>query len=213
MIILTIIFSVDGYTFKGQKIYTISAFILLLAIVYIYLTKPITSKFVVPDKTTHEKIMDFFLLITLIIIMGAIVYINSTIDVLEFDIIQDQTVWELLLSADIIVLIFFIPSGIVLNYIEKKLIKPIRSFSKIDGFIHEGEKIKTEGLLDVYSRYISEETEIGKLSRSYTNLINYNNHYIENMNKIESERERIKTELDISKRIQQSNLPTKPLKN
>lgn len=145
--------------------------------------------------------------------MGAIVYINSTIDVLEFDIIQDQTVWELLLSADIIVLIFFIPSGIVLNYIEKKLIKPIRSFSKIDGFIHEGEKIKTEGLLDVYSPHISEETEIGKLALSYTNLINYNNHYIENMNKIESERERIKTELDISKRIQQSNLPTKPLKN
>lgn len=213
MIILTIIFSVDGHIFKGQKIYTISAFILLLAIVYIYLTKPITSKFVVPDKTTHEKIMDFFLLITLIIIMGAIVYINSTIDVLEFDIIQDQTVWELLLSADIILLIFFIPSGIVLNYIEKKLIKPIRSFSKIDGFIHEGEKIKTEGLLDVYSPYISEETEIGKLARSYTNLINYNNHYIENMDKIESERERIKTELDISKRIQRSNLPTEPLKN
>lgn len=213
MIILTIIFSVDEYIFKGQKIYTISAFILLLAIVYIYLTKPITSKFVVPDKTTHEKIMDFFLLITLIIIMGAIVYINSTIDVLEFDIIQNQTVWELLLSADIIVLIFFIPSGIVLNYIEKKLIKPICSFSKIDGFIHEGEKIKTEGLLDVYSPYINEETEIGKLARSYTNLINYNNHYIENMDKIESERERIKTELDISKRIQRSNLPTEPLKN
>lgn len=213
MIILTIIFSVDGYIFKGQKIYTISAFILLLAIVYIYLTKPITSKFVVPDKTTHEKIMDVFLLITLIIIMGDIFYINFTIDILEFDIVQDQTVWELLLSADIILLIFFIPSGIVLNYIEKKLIKPILSFSKIDGFIHEGEKIKTEGLLDVYSPYISEETEIGKLARSYTDLINYNNHYIENIDKIESERERIKTELDISKRIQQSNLPTEPLKN
>ena len=213
MIILTIIFTVDEYIFKGQRIYTISAFILLLTIVFIYLTKPVTSKFVVPDKTTHEKIMDFFLLITLIIILGAIVYINSTIDVLEFDIIQDQTVWELLRGADIIVLIFFIPSGIVLNYIEKKLIKPIRSFSKIDGFIHEGEKIKTEGLLDVYSPYISEETEIGKLARSYTNLINYNNHYIENMNKIESERERIKTELDISKRIQQSNLPTESIEN
>ena len=213
MIILTIIFSVDGYIFKGQKIYTISAFILLLAIVYIYLTKPITSKFVVPDKTTHEKIMDVFLLITLIIIMGDIVYINFTIDILKFGIVQDQTVWELLLSADMILLIFFIPSGIVLNYIEKKLIKPILSFSKIDGFIHEGEKIKTEGLLDVYSPYISEETEIGKLARSYTDLINYNNHYIENINKIESERERIKTELDISKRIQQSNLPTEPLKN
>lgn len=65
----------------------------------------------------------------------------------------------------------------------------------------------------MYSPYISEETEIGKLARSYTNLINYNNHYIENMNKIESERERIKTELDISKRIQRSNLPTEPLKN
>ena len=65
----------------------------------------------------------------------------------------------------------------------------------------------------MYSPYISEETGIGKLARSYTNLINYNNHYIENMDKIESERERIKTELDISKRIQQSNLPTEAIEN
>ena len=213
LIILTIIFTVDGYLFEEPQMFIIVAFILLLGIVFIYLIKPITSRIVIPDKTTHEKIMDVFLLITLIIILGAIVYINSTTNVMNFDSMQDQTVWEILLGADIVLLIFFIPSGIVLNYIEKKLINPILSFSKIDGFIHEGEKIKTEGLLDVYSPYVDEETEIGKLARSYTNLINYNNHYIENIDKIESERERIKTELDISKRIQQSNLPTEPIEN
>ena len=213
IIILSIILTVDGYVINESRITVILAFILLLVFVFIYLTKPITSKIVIPDKTTQERIMDVFLLITLIIILGAIVYINSTINILDFNQINNQTVWELLLRADFVLLIFFIPSGIVLYYIEEKLINPILSFSKIDGFIHEGEKIKTEGLLDVYSPYMDEESEIGKLARSYTNLINYNNHYIENIDKIESEQERIKTELDISQKIQQSNLPTEAIKN
>ena len=213
MVILTFVFLVDGYFISQNKIYMMFTLIFLFIVVFIYLTKPVTSKIVIPDRTTHERIMDIFLLITIIIILAAIVYINATVNVGEFNPLRDQTVWKILLSADIISLIFFIPSGIVLNYIEKKLINPILSFSKIDGFIHEGEKIKTEGLLDIYSPYTGDENEIGKLARSYTNLINYNNHYIENIDKIERESERIKTELDISRRIQQSNLPVGALKN
>ena len=213
MIIFTILFTIDGYLIDEDQNLIILLFFLLLGIVYIYLTKPITSRIVIPETTTHERIMDVFLLITMIIILISIIYINFTTGSLDFNPLNNHAVWEVLLTADIIVLIFFIPSGIVLNYIERKLIKPILSFSKIDGVIHEGEKIKTEELLDVYSPYIGEESEVGKLARSYTDLITYNNTYIENIDKIERERERIKTELDISKRIQQSNLPTEAIEN
>ena len=65
--------------------------------------------------------------------------------------------------------------------------------------------------MDIYSAYINEENEIGTLARAYTDLINFNNHYIENIREIEGEKERIKAELDIATRIQAANLPTKPL--
>ena len=212
MIALSIAFAVDGYMIKEDSSLIIFLFVLLLGIVFIYLTKPITSRVVIPDKTTHEKIMDVFLLVTLIIVLSAIAYINVTMNIF-FDPLHNRAVWELLLIADIILLIFLIPSGIVLGYIERNLINPILSFSKIDGIIHEGEKIKTEELLYVYQPYTDEDSEVGKLARSYTNLITYNNQYIENIDRIEREQEKIRTELEISKRIQQSNLPTEDVED
>ena len=213
LICLAIIFAVDGYIIEESQIIITFLFVLLLAIVFIYLTKPVTSRIVTPDTTTHERIMDVFLLVTLIIILAAIAYINFTTESWYFNPVNNEFVWELLLAADVILLIFFIPSGVVLSYIERKLIDPIVSFSRIDGVIHEGERINTEELLDVYSPYTDEDSEVGKLARSYTNLITYNNHYIENIDKIEREQERIKTELDIAKRIQKSSLPTEAIED
>ncbi len=213
MIILTIIFAIDGYLVKESISLIVLLFISLLSFVFIYLTKPITSKIIIPIKTTHERIMDIFLLISIIIIIGGFIYINVMDNSLNINVMTSEFVWNLILSADIILLIFFIPSGIVLNYIEKRLIYPINSFSKIEEFIHEGEKIETEGLLDIYSPYTDEESEIGRLARSYSNLIDYNNHYIENIKEIETEKEKMKAELDIARHIQQGNLPTEPIKN
>ena len=83
------------------------------------------------------------------------------------------------------------------------------SSSEIESFIvGENEKIEAEGLLNVYSRYVNENSEIGTLARSYTHLINSNNHYIENIRRIEGEQKRIEAELDIATKIQAENLPT-----
>ena len=120
---------------------------------------------------------------------------------------------SMILIMDILLLIFFIPSLAVLRYIEIKVIEPIVSFSKIKSSIRENEKIDSERLLNIYSRYINKDTEIGTLARSYTDLINYNNSYIENIHKIESEKERINAELDIATKIQASALPTEKIEN
>ena len=48
-----------------------------------------------------------------------------------------------------------------MKYIEIKVIEPIISFSKIEDFIHENEKIDSEKLVGIYSGYVNEETEIG----------------------------------------------------
>ena len=114
--------------------------------------------------------------------------------------------------TDMILLIFLIPTMFILKYIENKIIVPISSFSEIEKFIKENEKIETEGLVNLYSRYVDENNEIGILARSYTELIEYNNNYIENIREIEGEKKRIEAELDIATRIQASRLPTEAIK-
>ena len=114
--------------------------------------------------------------------------------------------------TDTVLLLFLIPCIFILRYIEDKVVQPISSFSKIEGFIKENEKIDEDGLVKTYSKYTDEKTEIGTLARSYTELIKHNNNYIENIREIEGEKERINAELDIATKIQESSLPENPIK-
>ena len=113
----------------------------------------------------------------------------------------------------VIFIIFFIPSILILRYIENYVINPIISFSEIEKFIKKGDRIESDGLVNVYSKYIDETDEIGMMARSYTSLINYTNEYIENIHQIEGEKQRIKAELNIAEKIQKSNLPTESIEN
>ncbi|MGX8693856.1 MAG: PP2C family protein-serine/threonine phosphatase [Methanobrevibacter sp.] len=187
-------------------------------IMFAYLTKPITSNITVnSNKSTPEEIMNIFHLTTLfIIIIGITISYDSILISLIQNILplkKNVILISMILIIDILLLIFFIPSMAVLRYVEIKVIEPILSFSKIENSIRENEKIDSERLLDIYSKYINEDTEIGTLARSYTDLINFNNNYIENIREIEGEKERIEAELDIARRIQASNLPTKAIEN
>lgn len=192
--------------------------ITLSLILFAYLTKPITSDITVDNKnSTPEEIMNIFLLITLFIMIIGIYlsYDSSLIAIIQkiIPLTKSIILISMILIMDILLLIFFIPSLAVLRYIEIKVIEPIVSFSKIKSSIRENEKIDSERLLNIYSRYINKDTEIGTLARSYTDLINYNNSYIENIHKIESEKERINAELDIATKIQASALPTGKIEN
>jgi sigma-B regulation protein RsbU (phosphoserine phosphatase) len=175
--------------------------------------KPVTHKIHIPNKTASEKIMNLYLLIALLTLILMIIRVVGEVILFESTFFDIDDLWALILTADIDFLIFFLPATIILRFVERKLIKPIQSLSKIEGFIQKEKKIETEGLLEIYSPYLDEPDEIGTLARNYSNLIISNNHYIENINEIESERERIKAELDIAKKIQQSSLPTEEINN
>ena len=158
----------------------------------------------------------FQLTILFIIIIGIIISYDHILiaaidDFLPLD--MNEVVISMMILIDILLLIFFIPSFAVLKYIEINVIEPILSFSKIENLIHENEKIDSEKLVEIYSEFVTEETEIGTLARSYTDLINFNNNYIENIRKIEGEKERIKAELNIATKIQAANLPTVSIDN
>ena len=191
--------------------------ILIMILLYAYLSRPVSEDInESTEVTTLEKIITIFLITTLIICVFGIImsFIGYSNRFINLDVIDDYiTFMPLLTITDMIILFYFIPGFLVLRYVEKKVMEPIASFSEVEGFIKENERIEAEGLLSVYSEYIDENDEIGKLARSYTNLINHNNNYIDNIHEIEGEKERIKAELDIATRIQASNLPTQALEN
>ena len=186
--------------------------ILLIA----YLTKPFNHDVQAnEDNTIIEIIIRYFIIITLsIAILGLLVSVLSYDYVMNINNVNPYLfLMPALIITDVVIILFFIPGIIILRYFEKKVLKPISSFSEIESFIKENEKIESEGLVNIYSEYVNENNEIGTLARSYTELINHNNNYIENIHEIEGEKERIKTELDIAKKIQAANLPTKSIEN
>ena len=216
LIASAIISLILSYAFTLNTYYVYLELIIISLILFIYLTKPITAKIEVKNaKSIPEKIMNIFqLTILFIIILGIIIsydhaLILSIADMLSLS--KNETVISMIVLMDILLLIFLIPSLTVLRHVETNVIDPILSFSEIKNFIHENQKIESEGLLDIYSKYINEETEIGILARSYTDLITFNNNYIENIHEIEGEKERIKAELEIATKIQAANLPTEPI--
>lgn len=206
---ITLILNLNGTILAEEAI-------LIGILLFGYLTKPFKHEIQPNDENTViENIIRNFLIITLIIaILGVIVSLLSYKFVAQID---QHNLYLMLMPAliitDIIIILFFVPGIVILRYIEKNVIKPISSFSEIEGFISTNEKIESEGLVKIYSRYLNEKNEIGTLARSYTELIDHNNHYIENIREIEGEKERINAELDIATKIQAASLPTEPIKN
>lgn len=185
----------------------------ILLLLYLYLTKPMTSEIHSVDfKSILEKITDTFLGVTIIIVILAMIISNDIHWgnlLTRYLPIPNEDIFVLMFFfSDLLSLFYFIPSFIIFKYIEKNVITPITSFSKIKNFIKKDEKIENDGLIKLYSEYVDEDNEIGMMARSYTELCEHNNQYIENIHKIEREKERIKAELDIAEKIQQANLPT-----
>ncbi len=214
LLIVTIISAISLIPNMNQNIQIIEL-ILIVILLFAYLTKPLKYK---PqpnnEDTIIENIIQNFLIITLTIAL-----LGLSVSILSYNYIMNANVNEflylmpVLIITDVIIILFFIPGMFILRHFENKVIKPISSFSEIEKFIKENEKIEAEGLVNVYSDYIKEKNEIGILARSYTDLINHNNNYIENIHEIEGEKERIKTELNIATKIQAANLPIKSIEN
>ena len=213
LIVLTLVITIADYYFAPNFIVSIMELILLLSLLLIFLTKPITAKIQKARfNSIPEAIMNIFLLATVIIaVLGFIVGSDSIFSEAIFTILPKELEdfsLSIMIIMDIFLVIYFIPSIAVLRYIENKVIDPIISFSRIEKFVKKGNKIESDGLINVYSNYLDENNEIGMLARSYTNLIEYNNDYIEHIYENEREKEKLKTELEIAANIQKSILPT-----
>jgi len=215
--VITLIFIILNHILGMNRALSIVEIIGLLILLCVYNGKPIIKIAKIDYTSIPEKIMISFILLSfIIVIFDRLIILSPLPDMvyhLIFGISENQMDLLLLQVLDLSIFAFAIPSMLLLGYIERKLIKPVMSFSKIEGFIHENEKIESEGLLKIYSDYLDNDDEMGILSRSYTNLIKNNNNYIENVKSLESEKERINTELNIAHKIQEAMLPKKSINN
>lgn len=211
--VVTIISELNLFISPNKTLLAIDI-VLIGILLFAYLTKPFEYD-VEPNEenTIIEKVLKNFLIIILgIALLGIIISIFSYNYLVGLNQINQYIVlMPALIITDVILILFFVPSILILKFIENNVIKPISSFSEIKSFIGKNKKIESEGLVNIYSKYINEQNEIGTLARSYTDLINYNNDYIENIDKIEGERKRIEAELDIATKIQAANLPTEAI--
>ena len=194
----------------------IGELILIGILLFGYLTKP----FVYEVQSTNENSVVENIIRNFLIITLTIAIIGVVISVISYNYLSSVAssflylyLMPVFIITDVIIILFFIPGIFILKYTENKVLKPISSFSSIEGFIKENEKIESDGLVKIYSDYVNEQNEIGTLARSYTELINHNNNYIENLREIEGEKERIGAELDIAKKIQIAALPTEGIEN
>ena len=189
LVLSLIITFIINYLFGLNDIPVMIETTVTLLLLYFVITIPITSKVHIDNsESIPEEVMNIFLVTVLfIVIVGVLIsddyLLIPVIDSL-FSFNANEIIISMMIITDIILIIFFIPSIFVLKYIEIKVIEPILSFSKIEDYIHENEKIESDEIVEIYLEYINEKTEIGTLARSYTNLINFNNSYIENIHEV-----------------------------
>ncbi|MBE6489183.1 MAG: serine/threonine protein phosphatase [Methanosphaera stadtmanae] len=202
---------------SSKPIVTLILIVLMIILLIVYIRKPIKEINTINYIPIPERITNYFIILTIFVLLIDMLLILSPVDSFIFQILYDisanQQYLIALMLLDGVSILFFIPALILLTYMEGKVINPIKSFSHIESFIKKDKRIESEGILEVYSEYIEQDDEIGILSRSYTKLIKNNNEYIDNLKELESEKQRIKAELNIAHNIQQTTLPLKAIDN
>ena len=137
--ISTLTILITDYYFNISKTIILVEAIFLTFLIFLYTTKPITVKISeITFNSIPEKIMNIFLLATLIIvILGMVISLDHTFitavdEILPIDFYEVKL--SIMIFIDILLIIFFIPSVAVLKYVEHEVIYPITLFSKIEKY-------------------------------------------------------------------------------
>lgn len=154
--------------------------------------------------TIIEKIILIYLIISLVfVIIIAIATYDNILVHLKF--IEAHLV--MLVNLFFSILIAFIPALLILKYIENKFTTPITVFAKLTREYIENGDVGDIDYISNYANLIENNNEIGQIANSFSILIEKLEEYVDNLQKITKEKERIDAELNIATRIQESTLP------
>lgn len=182
--------------------------LVIFLLLFIYLLKPINKEIIIKKNfysSLIERIILIFLAFTLLFISF---FAIAAYDDLLREITQVGWSLSILFYMDFALFIFYLPGIVVLAYVEKKITTPIEIFaSSAKKYINSNSFDTNYKILDAYSNYVKENSEIGDLAVSFTKMIKDLEEYMETLKRVTAEKERIAAELDVAKKIQESTLP------
>ncbi len=96
-----------------------------------------------------------------------------------------------------------------MRFTEKKISRPIEKLAKIAGSYYSGRSTDSQRnkLLSECEVYAKDSTEVGELARSYMSMIRDLGKYVDNLQSVMAEKERINAELKLASDIQAHMLP------
>lgn len=195
------------------NIWTILAATLSYSFAVIYILKPLTNEII--DKKFEIKISLTEKLIIIFITTGMIIALVTglrsifTISLLGTD---NLHFWEsVYLNITLILSIFYMSSIGFLWYVEKNITIPIESISNIArNYVSDSQGITDDkNIISKCEEYSTPDSEVGILALSFQKMIKDLKSYIENLEEITAEKERINTELLVAQKIQADMLPRK----
>lgn len=169
------------------------------------------------SENRHDKIIVFSLnermiLNSIITGLGICLLIGAAVflaDVLSTD-DGEVSLWgKIYLFQTLALNSYFMLSLGFMWFTEKKISRPVENLAKVaqsyyDEHSGEGDRQK---LLDACREYSNDSTEVGNLARSYISMVEDIGGYVDNLQKVTAEKERINAELSLASSIQAHMLP------
>ena len=157
------------------------------------------------DRTLIERFIAMFVIIGLAICVGVGV---SSYFVFSDTSTPEQLSGDVVLYMSVALLAFFIPSVMILWYIENRVTIPVGAISAASrNFVsHDYDEFSAE-FADTCARFSGADNEIGELARSLSKMNVDMGTYIEDIRNLNSQQEMYRAELNVAKNIQESFVP------
>ncbi|MCZ3365280.1 MULTISPECIES: PP2C family protein-serine/threonine phosphatase [Methanobacterium] len=197
--------------FTDPNIWGWIAGVITYSLVLIYVFRPITSE--IRERATEIKMSLTENLIVIFIIMGAIIAILTGIRSLFIvSAMTNLQFWDsVYLNITLILSVFYIASIAFLWYIERNISTPIESISDIvKNYVSDSGGIRNnDAIISKCEQYTAQKSEVGILAASFQKMAMDLEIYVKNLKSVTAEKERINTELNVAKKIQEDMLPRK----
>ena len=164
-----------------------------------------------------EKIVTFSLnermiLNTLITGLGICLLIGTAVYITDKISVEDSTVglWGRIYLFQTLALNFYFALSMgFMWFTEKKISRPVEHLADAakDYYAEHSDDEGRKKLLEACSEYSKDNTEVGNLARSYISMAEDLESYVDNLQKVTAEKERINAELSLASSIQAHMLP------
>ncbi len=122
---------------------------------------------------------------------------------------QVNLLGQMFLFQTLVLNVYFALSLGFMYFTEKNIATPVEKLAQVSGnyYAEHSSHDQRQEMLDVCEQYAKDTTEVGELARSYISMIQDLESYIDNLQTVTREKERINAELTLASDIQAHMLP------